>query len=142
MQHIKIYMAGGMSGLSLDEQLKWRNAICNAIKYGDYEYTKQPDFFSPPEYYSPSTNEHKSEREVMEFELSHLRKSDLVVVNFNVPKSIGTAMELMIAKEHHIPVIGLNTDGTELHPWLLECTTRMCSDLREVVDHVVNFYLK
>ena len=135
-------MAGGMSGLSLDEQLKWRNAICNAIKYGDYEYTKQPDFFSPPEYYSSATTEHKSEREAMEFELAWLRKADLVVVNFNNPKSIGTAMELMIAKEYHIPVIALNKDGNKLHPWLVECSTRICDSMRELVEHVANFYLK
>ena len=51
-------------------------------------------------------------------------------------------MELMLAKELHIPVIGLNKDNMELHPWLIECTTRMCDDLRELVEHVVEFYLK
>lgn len=141
MEIVKIYMAGGMSGLSLDEQMKWRNQIRNEIKFNNSDTKKTPSFISPPDYYSPSTTEHKSEREVMEFELNYVRKADLVIVNFNVPKSIGTAMELMLAKEYNIPVIGINADGHELHPWLELCTTRMCDNIREVVNHVVNFYL-
>ena len=78
----------------------------------------------------------------MEYDLNALRKSDLVVVNFNAPNSLGTAMELILAKELHIPVIGLLKDNIALHPWLIECTTRMCDNMRELVDHVVNFYLK
>lgn len=139
---VRIYMAGGMSGYTLEEQLKWRNQVKDALLYGDYDIIKKPIFFSPPEYYSPATTEHKSEREAMEFELAWLRKADLVVVNFNNPKSIGTAIELMIAKEYHIPVIALNKDGNKLHPWLVECSTRICDSMRELVEHVANFYLK
>ena len=141
MENIKIYLSGGMSGLTLEQQMSWRNRLQKAIKY-NREPLKNPIFFSPPDYYSPSTNAHKSEREAMEFELHHLRKSDVVLVNFNIPKSIGTAMELMVAKENHIPIIGLNESGAELHPWLIECCTRMCDTFTELVDHVVDFYLK
>lgn len=142
MENVRIYLAGGMSGLTMEEQMKWRNRFKDAIRFGEYDLVKKPIFFSPPDYYSPSTDAHKSEREAMEFELAHLRKSDLVVVNFNVPQSIGTAMELMAAKENRIPVIGLRKDGTELHPWLVECCTRVCDDFRELVTHVAEFYLK
>lgn len=112
---VRIYMAGGMSGYTLEEQIKWRNQVKDALLYGDYDIIKKPIFFSPPEYYSPATTEHKSERE---------------------------AMELMIAKEYHIPVIALNKDGNKLHPWLVECSTRICDSMRELVEHVANFYLK
>lgn len=142
MEHVKIYLSGGMSGLSVDKQKKWRKQVTDAIKFGDCDYTKKPIFFDPTEYYMPNSSEHKSEKEAMEFDLNALRKSDLVVVNFNNPNSIGTAMELMLAKEYHIPVIGLNKDGIKLHSWLVECTTRMCDDIRELVNHVINFYLK
>ena len=142
MEQLKIYLSGGMSGLSENEQKKWRKQIRDAILYGDYDYEKKPSFFDPTEYYMPNSCEHKSEKEAMEFDLNALRKSDLIVVNFNAPKSIGTAMELMLAKECHIPIIGLNKDGITLHPWLVECCTRMCDDMRELVNHVVDFYLK
>ena len=51
-------------------------------------------------------------------------------------------MELMLAKELKIPIIGLNKEQKEIHPWLLECCTRMCDDMRELVSHIVDFYLK
>ena len=142
MECVKIYLSGGMTGLSLEDQTKWRNRFKNAIKYGEYDIIKDVIFFSPPDYYNFEEEHHKSEREVFEFDLNALRKSDLVVVNFNAPNSIGTAMELILAKELKIPVIGLNKDNLTLHPWLIECTTRMCTDLRELVEHVAEFYLK
>ncbi len=142
MENVHIYLSGGMSNLSETEQKKWRKQVQDAIKYGDFDLNKNPVFFDPTQYYSIFNKEHKSEREAMEFDLNALRKSDLVIVNFNDGKSIGTAMELMLAKEYRIPVIGLNKDGVKLHSWLVECCTRICDDMRELVNHVIEFYLK
>jgi nucleoside 2-deoxyribosyltransferase len=141
MENVKIYLSGGMGNLSFEEQSKWRNQVINAIKFGDYHCEKKPIFFNPVEHYNFTEVRYRSEKEVMEFDLNALRHSDLVIVNFNDPKSIGTAMELMLAKEMHIPVIGWNPSGEHLHSWLAECTTRLCDDLRETVEHVVDFYL-
>lgn len=138
---MRIYLAGGMSGLSFEEQTKWRSNVRDAILYGEYDYDIKPRFFSPPEYYPIEEQRHKSEREAMEFDLNALRKSDLVIVNFNAPDSIGTAMELMLARELRIPVVGLNKDGFDLHPWLIECSTRICDDMYELVEYVVEYYL-
>lgn len=141
MDSMKIYLSGGMSGLTSDEQRKWRKQVMDALKYGDIDTNKHLTFFNPPDYYNFETISHKSEKEPFEFDLYQLRTSDLVIVNFNKPNSIGTAMELMLAKELHIPIIGLNKDGVELHPWLIECCTRMCTDMRELINHVAEFYL-
>ena len=78
----------------------------------------------------------------MEFDLNALRNSNLVIVNFNDPVSLGTCAELAIAYEMKIPIIGVNSDNKELHPWLIEFTSRMCSSLKEAVEYVVEFYLK
>lgn len=141
MDSFQIYLSGGMSGLTQEEQLKWRNQIENAINYGEYDLSVKPVFFSPPKYYAIDSDDYKTEREAMDYDLYKLRSSNMVIVNFNVPNSLGTAMELMLARELHIPVIGLNKDGVELHPWLVECCTRICSSTRELVNHVVHFYL-
>ena len=141
METVKIYLAGGMTGLSLEEQMKWRKRFVDALTIQFEGTRKKPEIFNPPKYYSPSTYAHKSEKEVMEFELAQLRKSDVIVVNFNVPQSIGTAMELIVAKENKIPVIGLNESLFMLHPWLEECCTRICDNFRELVEHIVDFYL-
>ena len=141
MESVKIYLSGGMMALSFEEQSKWRSQIIDAIKYGGYDCERRAIFFNPMNYYNFEEERHRSEREVMEFELNSIRKSDLVIVNFNDPKSIGTAIELAIAKECRIPVIGFGVNGKEIHPWLLECCTRVCDNLRETVEHTVTFYL-
>ncbi len=142
VENCRIYLSGGMTGLSLEEQTKWRSQIQNAIKYNGYDYDKNPIFFDPTQRYSLFEKENKTEREAMEYDLNALRKSDLVIVNFNASQSIGTAMELILAKEYRIPVIGLNKDSVDLHPWISECCTRICDTTRELVEHVVEFYLK
>ena len=141
MKSVEIYLAGGMSNISFEEQLKWRSQIKDAILCGCYEYAYKPLFFSPPTYYNLEEQNHNTEREVMDFDLNRLRNSDLVIVNFNAPNSIGTAMELAIAYENRIPVIGINETKTELHPWLVESVTRMCCNMREAIKHVVDYYL-
>ena len=141
MEKVKIYLSGSMSGVSFEEQSKWRNRVMDAINH-QYEHEKKALFFNPVGYYNSEERRHKSEKEIMEFDLYNLRNSDLVIVNFNNIWSIGTAMELMLAKEMHKPVIGWNSSNEELHPWLAECVTRLCDDLRETVEHVVEFYLK
>ena len=141
IETVKIYLSGGMSSLNFEEQSKWRKQVQDAIKFGDYDCEKKAAFFNPVNYYNFQEMRHRTEREIMEFDLNGLRNSDLVIVNFNDEKSIGTAMELMLAKERNIPVIAFGANGKEIHPWLLECCTRVCDDIREVVEHTVDFYL-
>ena len=141
METCRIYLSGGMGNLSFEEQSKWRKQIINAIKYGDYHYEKKPIFFNPVDYYNFTEVRYKSEKEVMQFDLNALRKSDLIIVNFNDPKSIGTAMELMLGKERNTPIIGFGVNNQTIHPRLLESCTRICDSLREVVEHVTEFYL-
>ena len=142
MKDFCIYLAGGMSGLSLEEQTKWRLQVQKSIKHGGYDVKKNVAFIDPTQYYSVF-DEHTrdSQREAMEFDIYHLKRSDMVVVNFNAPNSIGSAMELMLAKEHGIPIIGLNKDGHVLHPWIEICTNKMFNDIRDLVEYIVNFYL-
>lgn len=140
MEKVKIYLSGGMGNLTYEEYSKWRLQIIHAIKYNN-ECEKKPIFFNPVDYYNFEEVRHRSEREAMEFDLYNLRNSNLVVVNFNDIKSIGTAMELMLAKERNIPVIAYGVNGQKVHPWLLECCTRVCDDIRELVSHIVEFYL-
>lgn len=141
METCSVYLSGGMGNLSFEEQSKWRKQVINAIKFGDYHCEKKPIFFNPVDFYNFQEKRHKSEREAMEFDLYNLRNSNIVIANFNDEKSIGTAMELMLAKEYRIPVIAFGAKGKEIHPWLSECCTRICDDLRECVEHIVEFYL-
>lgn len=141
IETVKIYLSGAMGSISFEEQSRWRKQVQDAIKYGEYDCEKKALFFNPIDYYNFEEVRHRSEREVMEFDLHNLRNSNLVIVNFNDEKSIGTAMELMLAKEMHIPIIAFGVNGKDIHPWLLECCTRVCDSIREVVEYTVEFYL-
>ena len=141
MKTLQIYLGGKMAGLSSDEMNGWREQFIKIISPCAENYNVKLTCVNPCKYYNFEEVRYHSEREVMEFDLYNLRNSNLVVVNFNDVKSIGTAMELMLAKEYHIPVIGFGVNGQKIHPWLLESCTRVCDSLREVVEHVAEFYL-
>jgi nucleoside 2-deoxyribosyltransferase len=129
-----------MSSLSFEEQSKWRGQIIDAIEF-NYDCTKKPIFFNPVNYFNFEEVRYRSQREVIEFDLNGVRNSDLVIVNFNDPSSLGTCAELAVAYEMKIPIIGINKDNKELHPWLECFTNRMCESLKEAVEYVVDFYL-
>ena len=140
MESVKIYLSGGMGSLSFEEQSKWRKQIINEIDINCH-CEKKPIFFNPVDHYNFTEVRYKTEREVMNFDLNALRHSDLVIVNFNDPNSLGTCAELAIACEMKIPIVGINKDSQKLHPWLECFCDRMCDDTREAVDYVVEFYL-
>lgn len=136
-----IYLAGGMSGLTYEEQHGWRLDFMSRIRKNDDGFDR-PKFFDPPIYYDVNeVHDMLEQREAMTFDLHNLRKADLVVVNFNAPNSIGTAMEIAIANEHNIPAIGLNESDNELHPWLQLSTMRICKSMEELVAFVKQFFL-
>ena len=141
-EEIKIYLSGGMQDLTLDASLEWRNRFEDSINL--LETDKKVTCFSPPKYYAPQDPDHKSEKEVFEFDKNMLKKSDLVVCYFNVPKSIGTAMELAWAKDWEIPVIGIceKDDIRQLHTWLVECCTRFCNNIPEAISYINDYYLR
>ncbi len=86
---------------------------------------------------------YKNQREVMEYDLWAVRRSNLVIVNFNDPKSIGSACEMAIAYERRIHIIGLcerNEENT-LHPWLKEFCNRIFNDREELIAYVIKHYI-
>lgn len=140
METVKIYLSGGMGNLSFEEQSKWRNQVMNAIKF-NYDCEKKVVFFNPVNYYNFEDVRYKTQREVMNFDLNALRNSNLVIVNFNDPESLGTCAELAIAYDMKIPIVGINKDNKALHPWLECFCDRMCESIKEAVEYVVDFYL-
>lgn len=134
----QIYLAGGMSGMKFEDCNRWRVAVKDWVKQFHDSSIK---VINPNDYYNFRSPTHKTEKEVRDFDLWLLRHSDLVIVNFNNPSSIGTAQELAIASELRIPVIGLNEQRFRLHPWLSESVERIFDDLAEMLEYVSTYYL-
>lgn len=85
---------------------------------------------------------YESQKEVMEFDLNRVRHSDLVIANFNDMNSLGTMSEIAIAYERKIPIIGLDVDKQDLHPWQIEMCNRIFTNIGELFEYIENFYLR
>lgn len=145
MEDIKIYLAGGMGKFgkdNFDKGNKWRIYCKNALENCECDYRikviNPNDYFNfldePPRY--------KTHKEVMELDLHKIRKSDLVITNFNDVYSLGSMAELAIAYSGRKPIVGLNADKQELHPWQEVMCNRIFDDIDEMLDYVEDFYLR
>ena len=77
----------------------------------------------------------------MRLDLHKLRNSDLIIANFNDMYSLGSMAEIAIAYDRRIPIIGLNIDDQELHPWQICMCERIFNDMEDMVDYIQKFYL-
>ncbi len=149
----QIYLAGGMQGLSFDEMNEWRSRFKEKlIRYANaISPNSKLIVVNPCDYYNFEKKEYRTQREVMEYDLHRVRTSQLIVVDFtHKPVSIGTAMELAVAREHNIPIIGVCTADWEnsndnpinhLHPWQKECCMRLCESYEELENYIKKFFL-
>lgn len=140
MREFTIYLAGAMSGITFEEANIWRRSFTKSMKY-IYSDIKV-NCINPNDYYNFKEIIYDSEREVMEFDLYKVRHSDLIVVNFEHPVSLGTMAELTIAYEHKIPVIGLNINHEKLHPWQVEMCNKIFDNENELTHYICDYYLK
>ena len=145
MRDFQIYLAGGMGKFGKDrffESDNWRKYCKTTLE--NYETDRyKVHIINPNDYFSfaDETPRYASQREVMEFDLNKVRRSDLVIINFNDMYSLGTMAELAIAYERRIPVVGLNEHNDELHPWQIEFCNRIFDNIDEMLDYVEDFYL-
>ena len=82
-----------------------------------------------------------NEKQAMDYDLNMLRNSDLVIVNLNNPKSIGTACELTLAYEKRIPILGLNEDGQEIHPWVENFCSKIFDNWEAMITYFIEHYV-
>lgn len=145
MREFVIYLSGGMMKFgndNFDKGNKWREYCRQTLE--NYECDYRVKCFNPNSYFSFKSDapEYSSELEVMRFDLYNLRKADLVIVNYNDKKSLGTTSEVAIAYDRGIPIVALNEDGGELHPWMKCIPECIFNDIDEMLDYIEDFYLR
>ena len=145
MKEFKIYTCGRMNGLSYEEQMKWRNAIQEAI---ELRTDRKVTFIHPPLYYGYHADLHKSEREVKEWELKQVCESDVVIVNLDgVMQSVGSQMELgtvcgaNIVSNKQIMVVGFGKSQESVHPWIELSMIRYEEDIIDAADYIAKYLL-
>ena len=138
MKEFKIYLAGGMSNLSWDEQTLWKELVEDILnKHDGYKF--KIDIINPTTFYNFKDKRWDSQLEIMKYDLRHVKSSNLIIVNYNDPNSIATSQELAIAYDRDIPIIGITTE--KLHPWLECVTDKMFDNVETAIKYIIEFYL-
>ena len=145
MQDFQIYLAGGMGKFGKDrffESNNWRKYCKNTLENYDTNRYKV-HVINPNDYFNfaDETPRYASQKEVMELDLNRVRRSDLVIINFNDMYSLGSMSELAIAYDRRIPVIGVDTSEQNLHQWQIEMCQRIFNSLDLMLDYVEDYYL-
>ena len=146
-EYFRIYLSGGMQNFgkeNFDESNNWRveaENIFNELNgYSDNNIIIT--CFNPNRLYSFKDEYiEDSDRTMMDNDLYYLRRSDVVLVNFNDPKSLGTMAEIAIAYEREIPVIGINVGGNNtLHSWQESICKRILYSVEEACEYIYDTY--
>lgn len=143
-----IYLAGAMSCYFNTDQhdypKKWRE---DAKKYVKKLYDNIT-LVLPTDFYQIGKNYHKSETEVMRFDLRMVREADVVLVNLkDLHTSIGTSDEILYAFISGKPVIGFLEDESEvknIHPWKVEQIDRIETGekaMENALNYIYRYYI-
>lgn len=144
MSKLTIYLAGAMGGLSLSEMNDWRQLLSLKLKTVASDIDVNLTVINPVDYFNFEENRYQSEREIMDFDLAKVRKSDIVIVDLDkLDTSVGSMIECYEAYKQGIPVLafGSNDDYEKLHPWIKTCITRHDRLYKETVMYVRDFYM-
>ena len=133
----RVYLAGGITNLSINEHNSWR---IDFQKFLDGANLYNISSFNPVDHMEEINPNKMNEKQAMDYDLSMLRESDIVIVNFNDPKSIGTACELALAYEKRIPILGFNEGKKEIHPWLEHFCSKIFNDWLSLLTYFVEHY--
>lgn len=142
-KRMRIYLAGKMSGLSFETMNDWREKIKKLFEHYSTYYSVDLSVINPVDYYNFKEKKHQSEREVMQFDLSLIKSSDIIVVNLDgLNTSIGSCIELYEAYKRDIPVIAIGTYEMyeNIHSWVKECITRIENSDEQAVKYIRDFY--
>lgn len=140
---LKIFLSGGMTGLTEKEASGWRTSF----KLNNAVQDDTPFIFIDPTYYYFPTDKttQEYEKEAMNYDLYLVKHSDLIIVNFNSLSSIGTAQELMLAHTLDKPIIGMIEEDKydQLHPWYKEECMKIfkydSNNLEETVQKIMRY---
>lgn len=135
-----------MSGISFEEQMRWRRNIEFLIK-NKYDGLSKITFIHPPLYFNYENKMHKSEREILDWEMMQLHNCDIVIVNLNgIDSTIGSHMELGAIQginrfgDKYIYVIGIG-DEDNIHPWIKETCHRIEEWNSEAATYIADYLL-
>lgn len=134
----QIYLAGGITGISWEQATEWRDELAENL----YDVSQgRWHCFDPCEHFN-EFGEVITDYESLKYDLDQLRHSRLMIASFEfTQKSTGTLIELGVAHENLIPIIGYNPEKVELHPWIRAICTHICTSKSGLYQFLCDHYL-
>lgn len=146
MKEYKIYTCGKMSGISYENQMYWRKKI-ELFVNREYDGSDKVKFIHPPLFFNYESSSHKTEREILEWEMKQLHDCDIVIVNLEgIDSTIGSHMELGAVQginrfgDKYIYVVGLGKEDN-LHPWINESCMRIENSYSDLAKYIAEYLL-
>lgn len=139
IKDLTIYFCGGFTNLTFDEYNSWRVKLKTILE----DANPKIHCINPGDYFSLEDVKRGGEEvqvRAMKFDLHTVRHSGLLICNFNAPKSLGTMAEMAIAYDRRIPIVGLNTDHKEIHPWSKNMCEIIFDNMEDLVLYVLKYY--
>lgn len=134
LTRIQIYLSGAMKNV---EDTGWRERFIA----GAYNLLGI-SVFNPACYYNYTDKVGSTVKECMNYFLHRIRSADVVVVNLDhSDESPGTLVELAVAHEHHVPIIGFTT-GKGVYNWALEFCDKVFENntAEDILDYINIYY--
>ena len=140
MNKTTVYLAGGITGLTIEEATEWRKLARDLFTtFGEKHFT----CFLPTDHYSSFiSSSNVNERAAMDYDLYRLRCSDVMLINMNNPESLGTMAEISLAYALRIPMVAYADKKivNKIHPWQECMINEWFSNLGDAVDYIINNY--
>ncbi len=149
----KIYTCGKMTGLSYEEQMKWRNEfkkyLCKYIDlYGYGNITRDIVIIAPPNYYYNDCKP-SNQKEIQEWGINQVVDSDILLVNLDgLETSIGSLIEIGVAHgvncsgNKHIYIVGIGELPDDIHPWIKNSFIHIEPNVKSAADYIAYYLLE
>ena len=143
-----IYLAGAMTGKTLEEMNQWREEVTRAIERSE-SFHRMVRVINPVLYYSTADDEQKydDDKEYIRWEFRNAENADVVISGCDTKvNSIGTSVETALAFKKNVPIVLFitNKDGyaCDVHPYLSYMSDKYFyhDEVDEMVEYIARYY--
>ena len=146
--YMTIYLAGAMTGKTLEEMNKWRKDVTRAIELSP-DFRRMVRVVNPVLYYSTADDPQKydDDKEYIRWEWREAENADVVISACDTKiNSIGTAIETALAFKKNVPIVLYitNKDGyvCDVHPYLYYMADKLFyhNEIDKMVKYISRYF--
>jgi nucleoside 2-deoxyribosyltransferase len=136
----KIYLAGPISGLSLEEANQWRRLATMSLRPAECINPLRGAENQPDRYFNPNGERWTSMPQIFQRDHHDVMTCDAVLANFIGAKIVsrGTLMELAWAYAYRKPIVmAIEEDNPNYDVFMWQTTPFVCASLDDAIEMMV-----